>query len=178
MNELPNGDRRRFLFGLAASTLTAACTKSSPGEDGLASLGDAPKFETQALSGDQVSLAGLRGTVVLLNTWATWCKPCVRELPVLAQLHDDLGARGFTVIGLNMDVRKKLPEVRRMIAHHQLPFPIWLDFESKAQVAFKLRGYPTSLLIDREGTIRWRREGEILVNDPELMATLEQVLAH
>jgi peroxiredoxin len=137
----------------------------------------APDFETKSLDGDDVKLADYRGQVVLLNIWATWCEPCVRELPELARMHEQLGDKGFTVIALSTDTRNKLGAVRTMVVHHKLPFPVWVDFESKSQVAFKLRGYPTSFLIDRQGNIRWKREGEIAKNDPELGAILETVLA-
>ncbi|MFO7565109.1 MAG: TlpA disulfide reductase family protein [Enhygromyxa sp.] len=137
----------------------------------------APEFETKTLDGDEVSLADYRGQVVLLNVWATWCDPCIRELPELARMHEQLHDKGFTVIGLNTDVRGKLGAVRAMTMRHKLPFPVWVDFESKSQVAFELRGYPTSFLIDRQGKVRWKREGEILRNDPELMPVLEAVLA-
>jgi thiol-disulfide isomerase/thioredoxin len=137
---------------------------------------DAPEFSARALDGEEVELADLRGTVVLINVWATWCEPCVAELPHLADLHNELADRGFTVIGLNADVISKRLAVRRMVEHHELPYPIWLDPESQAQVAFKLRGYPTSILVDRQGKIRWRREGIIVPGDAELMPILEQAL--
>ena len=156
--------------------MTAGCVKPEA-ETPPSSLEPAPAFATRSLDGDAVSLADYTGQVVLLNTWATWCEPCVRELPELARLHTALQDKGFTVIGLNADVRSKLGAVRTMVVHHKLPFPIWLDFESQAQVAFKLRGYPTSFLIDRAGNIRWKREGEIQTNDAELGQVLETVLA-
>ena len=137
----------------------------------------APAFEAKTLAGEPVELDDLRGKVVLVNAWATWCEPCVAELPELRKLHLELEDRGFTVIGLNADVERKRGEVVRMAEQHELPYPIWMDPESRAQVAFKLRGYPTSVLIDREGRIRWRREGVIVPNDPELMPVLEQLLA-
>ncbi|HLT38441.1 MAG TPA: TlpA disulfide reductase family protein [Enhygromyxa sp.] len=137
----------------------------------------APEFETKSLDGDDVSLADYRGQVVLLNVWATWCDPCIRELPELARMHEQLHDKGLTVIGLNTDTRNKRGAVRSMVMRHKLPFPVWLDVESKSQVVFKLRGYPTSFLIDRQGNIRWKREGEIIRNDPELMPILEAVLA-
>lgn len=164
------------LASLLVALPASGCNKIEPAAP-AASLGPAPAFETKSLDGTDVSLTDHRGQVVLLNVWATWCEPCVRELPVLAQMHEQLADKGFTVIGLNADVRSKLSEVRTMVVHHKLPFPIWLDFESKAQVAFKLRGYPTTFLIDRQGNVRWKREGEIGKNDPELGAMLESVLA-
>lgn len=138
---------------------------------------DAPKFVARNFDAKEVALADLRGTVVLLNVWATWCEPCIAELPELAKLHTELEPRGFAVIGLNVDVASKRLQVRKMVDDHDLPFPIWLDPKNQAQVAFKLRGYPTSFLIDRQGKIRWRREGIIVPGDPELMPILEQALA-
>ena len=157
--------------------LVLGCTATDKPPAPSEGLGPAPEFATKSLDGDDVSLADYRGQVVLLNVWATWCDPCVRELPVLAQMHEQLKDKGFSVIGLNGDVRSKLQAVRTMVVRNDLPFPIWLDFESKAQVVFKLRGYPTTFLIDRQGEIRWKREGEINRNDPELGAVLETVLA-
>lgn len=168
----------RLLGLLLASSLvsTSGCKKQRD-EDPAGAHEVAPAFETKDLAGEAVSLADYEGQVVLLNVWATWCDPCVRELPELARMHTSLQDQRFTVIGLNTDVRSKLAKVRTTVVHHALPFPIWLDFDSKSQVAFKLRGYPTSFLIDRQGNIRWKREGEITKNDPELGAILETVLA-
>lgn len=168
---------------LALSLGASACTKGEgakaegAGADpsGLPSR-PAPAFETKNLEAEEVSLEDLKGTVVLLNTWATWCEPCMRELPVLADLHRSLEPRGFTVIGLNADSRRKLVAVRKAVAHNGIPYPVWVDFENEAQVAFELNGYPTSFLIDREGNIRWQREGVIVENDPEFMRALEQLL--
>lgn len=154
-----------------------SCERSNQGAANQAELGVAPDFETKSLDGEDVKLADYRGQVVLLNVWATWCEPCVRELPELARMHEQLKDKGFTVIALSTDTRNKLGAVRTMVVHHKLPFPVWVDFESKSQVAFKLRGYPTTFLIDRQGNIRWKREGEIQKNDPELGAVLETVLA-
>ena len=172
----PKRTRALPLALLLTLSATASCSKPEA-EAPPSPLEAAPAFATRSLDGDAVSLADYAGQVVLLNTWATWCEPCVRELPELARLHTALQDKGFTVIGLNADVRSKLGAVRTMVVHHKLPFPIWLDFESQAQVTFKLRGYPTSFLIDRAGNIRWKREGEIQTNDAELGQMLETVLA-
>lgn len=170
-------DKLFLALALLLGLLPTACRQSSSDDAQAGAIEAAPEFETKTLDGDDTSLADYRGQVVLLNVWATWCDPCVRELPELARMHEQLQDKGFSVIGLNTDVRSKLGAVRTMVVHNKLPFPIWVDFESKSQVAFKLRGYPTSFLIDRQGNIRWKREGEIIKNDPELGAVLETVLA-
>jgi peroxiredoxin len=169
--------RRLLVLALLLGLLPIGCERKSGDAEQAGAIEPAPAFETKTLDGDDTSLADYRGQVVLLNVWATWCDPCVRELPELARMHEQLKDKGFTVIGLNTDVRNKLGAVRTMVVHHKLPFPVWVDFESKSQVAFKLRGYPTSFLIDRQGNVRWKREGEIIKNDPELGAMLETVLA-
>nr|WP_255216608.1 TlpA disulfide reductase family protein [Pseudenhygromyxa sp. WMMC2535] len=170
--------RHAAVLALSLISLAGVACKAEEGAKVASSEGEqAPAFETRDLAGEGVALADLEGKVVLLNVWATWCKPCVAELPVLADLHRDLEPKGFTVVGLNADVRTKLPAVRSMVAEQSLPFPIWLDAGGQAQTTFKLNGYPTSFLIDRHGRIRWKREGVILRNDPELAAMLEAVLA-
>jgi len=167
--------RRSSTVLAALLALTSpACSKSDPAP---VAYEDAPEFSARTFDGEDVALADLRGTVVLINVWATWCEPCVAELPDLADLHRQLGERGFTVIGLNADVASKRLQVKRMVDAHDLPYSIWLDPKNQAQVAFAVRGYPTSILIDRQGKIRWRREGVILPGDPELMPILEQALA-
>ncbi len=161
-----------FAVLLALASLLAACKSESPPP----SFEDAPAFSARTFDGEKVELADLRGTVVLINVWATWCEPCVAELPELAELHRELADRGFTVIGLNADVASKRLQVKRMAEIYELPYAVWLDPKNEAQVAFELRGYPTSILIDRQGKIRWRREGIIVPGDAELMPILEQAL--
>jgi peroxiredoxin len=160
-----------FLALLALAS--PACSKS---DDPPTRYEDAPAFEARTLDGGTVELADLRGTVVLINVWATWCEPCVAELPELAELHRQLGDRGFTVIGLNTDVASKRLQVQRMVETHDLPYSIWLDPGNQASAVFGLRGFPTSILVDRQGKIRWRREGVIVPGDAELMPILEQAL--
>lgn len=150
-----------------------ACSKS---DQPAPTYEDAPAFSARTFDGETVELADLRGTVVLINVWATWCEPCVAELPELAELHRQLADRGFTVIGLNADIASKRLQVKRMVDAHDLPYSIWLDPKNQAQISFELRGYPTSILIDRQGKIRWRREGIIVPGDAELMPILEQAL--
>lgn len=168
---------KRLISAFVACLALASASSACGGKDQAAAVyEDAPAFEARNFDASVVSLADLRGTVVLINVWATWCEPCIAELPELAKLHTELEPRGFTVIGLNADVASKRLQVRRMVDQHDLPYPIWLDPKNDAQVAFKLRGYPTSILIDRQGKIRWRREGIIVPGDAELMPILEQAL--
>lgn len=137
----------------------------------------APALAGKTIDGQPLSLQDLRGQVVLVNVWATWCKPCTTELPELARLHRELSPQGFSVLGVSIDKRQVLPKVRSEVARYQLGYPVLFDPESRAVHPWNVHGYPTSVLVGRDGTIRWRRDGMIHPNDPELAKQLETALA-
>lgn len=116
---------------------------------GYAPLERPPDFRAFTPDGQALSLAGLRGRVVLLTFWATWCLPCREEMPALEQLHRELGAEGLTVLGVN--VREEGPAIRRYAQELVLTFPLVLDPEGKTQMSYGVVGLPTSFLIGRDG---------------------------
>ena len=138
-----------------------------------ASQSRAPDFTLTALDGTPVSLTDLRGKVVLLNFWATWCPPCKAEMPDLNALHEKYGAeQDFVVVGVN--VEEDAEAVKPFVEQHQLAFPILLDRDSHVTTQlFGVRPLPTTFIIDREGFIRDAWNGQIA---PEAMlARLERV---
>jgi thiol-disulfide isomerase/thioredoxin len=137
----------------------------------------APPLELTTLDGESFDLRAHRGEVVLLNMWATWCQPCRQELPELARLQREHHDKGFTVVGVNVDVARLEPRVRSMVADFELPFPVLLDPKNESVPTFEVVGYPTSFVIARDGSIRWRRDGIIFENDEELAGVLESALA-
>ena len=164
---------------LACAALPACQDKGSNGRPGAAStIGQpAPALAGKTIDGDDLSLADLHGQVVLVNIWATWCKPCMRELPELATLHRQHASEGFTVLGVSVDKRQMLGKVRSMVTSYALEYPMLFDPESQAIEPWQVAGYPTSVLVGRDGTIRWRRDGMIHPDDPELDKQLEAALA-
>jgi cytochrome c biogenesis protein CcmG, thiol:disulfide interchange protein DsbE len=150
---------------------------SAPGSGGSFIGQPAPALAAKTIDGDDLSLADLRGQVVLVNVWATWCKPCTKELPELAKLHRELRPQGFSVLGVSVDKRQLLEKVRAEVLRFELEYPMLFDPESRAIVPWKVAGYPTSVLVGRDGTVRWRRDGMIHPNDPELAKQLEAALA-
>jgi len=147
-----------------------ASSKSVPGEP-------VPRLTGKLLSGEYSQIEDYRGKVVLLNVWATWCPPCRQELPELDRLHRELGPRGFTVVTINVDNTGDEPEVRKIVDEYGFGFPVVLDPKNRATQSLRLNGYPVSLLIDRKGTILWRRDGMIQAEDPELASEIQQALS-
>lgn len=121
----------------------------------------APPFTLSTFDGQQVSLADYKGQVVLLNLWATWCPPCVRETPRLVRLHETYKAQGFAVLGINTTYQDARGDVEQFVRDHAVSYPILLDTEDAFGSAYRARVLPTSYLIDRSGSIVQVRVGEI-----------------
>ena len=136
----------------------------------------APAYAATALGGAERSLGDLRGKVVLLNVWATWCAPCREEIPYLQSLYERNAARGFEIVGVSVDARgseKAIEEFRRDFA---MTYPIWLDPDERVQTLYMALGVPASYLIDRRGVLRWKHLGAIRSDDPMLTQALELAL--
>jgi len=108
-----------------------------------------PELSLRTLEGRTVSLAGLRGQVVLLNFWATWCLECRPERPTLEVLHRRFGARGLAVVGVN--TRERPLVVRNYVRELRLTFPLLLDSDGTVTGRFGVIGLPTTFLFGRNG---------------------------
>ena len=157
---------------VGVGNVAIAPTASRPGR------GDpAPAVAAATLDGARVELASLRDHVVLINVWATWCEPCRKEMPDLAAVQEAYRARGLTVVGLDVDRSKRDDEIAAFAARRGATYTIWRDVDDRASTAFAVSTYPVSLLIDRRGTIAWRRDGAITRDDPELLAAIDAALS-
>lgn len=112
-----------------------------------------PSYTFVSLDGEELSAESLRGKVVLVNFWATWCTPCRVEMPALQRMHERHAPRGFVVVGLAVD-RASTQAVREFVRERQVRYPI-AHVGGDAEATFGgVRGYPTSFLLDRSGKIR------------------------
>jgi peroxiredoxin len=98
------------------------------------------------------TLSDLRGQVVLVDFWASWCKPCAQSFPWLDSLHARLDGQGFTVLAVNVDKQRKKADA--FLAAHPVRFPVAFDPAGVAAASWGLPGMPTSFLVDRKGVVR------------------------
>ncbi len=126
---------------------------STPVSMGLTTGIPAPDFELERLDGGTVRLRDLRGKVVLLNFWATWCVPCREEMPLLAQIYRDYHDQGLEILGVNLTSQDDFAEVRRFVEEFALPFPILLDHNGQVERSYRIFGVPTTVFITREGIV-------------------------
>lgn len=109
----------------------------------------APAFSVLTPEGHRLSLTALRGKVVVLTFWTTWCPPCSEQMPVLEQLHRDLSGAGLVVVGVN--AREDAAPIADYAREHALSFPLGLDPDGKVGAAYGVVAFPTTFVIARDG---------------------------
>lgn len=136
---------------------------------------EAPKFSLKDLDGRDISLSALKGNVILLNFWATWCTSCKEEMPSMNSLYNMLKERQFSVVAVSVD--RSVKPVKKFLKKIPLDFIMLLD--SKYDVAkykYKVFAYPTTFLIDRNGVIREKFVGEVDWMETEVINKIEKYL--
>lgn len=114
----------------------------------------APSFTLDALSGDPTTLTDLRGKVVVLNFWASWCPPCRAEMPALNAVYEKFRDQGLAVLGVNTTYQDDEAGARSAIRDWGLTFPIVFDRDGATSRAYRVQAMPTTFFIGRDGVIR------------------------
>ena len=135
-----------------------------------------PDVRAETLEGAVVALTDLRGQVVLVNLWATWCAPCRFETPFLQSLFEGYRGRGLEVVGISVDDAGFEDVVREFTGEHGVTYTILYDPEMRSMDAFHAVGLPATFLIGRDGTIRFVRIGPVSEEDREFFDALEAAL--
>ncbi len=117
----------------------------------------APDFKLKSLEGREVGLEDLRGKVVLLDFWATWCGPCRRDLPMIEKLHREFNAKGLVVLGLTTG--EDTAALSQFLLTTKLSYPILTAAETVTSQSYSVNAFPTVVLIDREGKIAFYHVG-------------------
>ncbi len=139
----------------------------------------APAFTTQTVAGKPLSLRSLRGKVVLLDFWATWCGPCQMATPTLQSLHKQFGGQGLRVVGLSVDDPRSVPVVKPFMKHFGITYLVSASPQAngRAQYAYNVHGIPSQFLIDKKGIVRWSQSGYSETEGQELPPLIKKLLA-
>jgi peroxiredoxin len=116
-----------------------------------------PAFTLPARDGGNLSLEELKGEVVMINFWATWCGPCRQEMPLLEQIQAKYEPLGFTIVGIN--VEPDSTAAQEWLAKVPVTFPILFDRNNEVAGSFGVEGMPSSVFIDRAGNVRYVHRG-------------------
>lgn len=123
----------------------------------------AEDFQLVDLNGKTQSLSDYRGNIVLLNFWATWCKPCTTEMPAMQATYDKLRDKGFVVLAVN-ELEDEV-KVREHIAQYKHTFPVLMDRSNKVANQFGVFGLPVSVFIDEKGIVQEYIKGGLLTEE-------------
>jgi thiol-disulfide isomerase/thioredoxin len=135
----------------------------------------APAFSLPSRGGSApLGLEQLRGQVVMVNFWASWCEPCRTEFPLLDQIYKKYKGVGFTLVGVNVEPDSK--DAERFIAKTPASFPIVFDKDSAVSKLYRVSGMPTTVLIDRKGVLRWVHRSYVPGDENEYLNKVRSLL--
>ncbi len=163
------------VLALAMAGLLGGCLGEAAGPPRVGE--PAREYAATNLMGEEVALSDLRGKVVLLNLWATWCAPCRTETPYLQSLYEEMGERGFEIVGISMDTGDAADAVELFVAEYAVSYTILHDPQMRGMELYQVLGLPATFLIDRDGVLRWLRYGPIHEGDEDFLRALEDALS-
>ncbi len=134
-----------------------------------------PDFCLDGLNGEKVQLKSLKGKIIFLNFWATWCGPCKEEMPSMEALYQHFKERNFVFLTISLDYGGQ-DSVRKFIGNHRYHFPVLLDPLGKTLDLFQINKIPTTLIIDKNGKMIGRAIGPRNWSSPEFFSLIEQLL--
>ena len=136
----------------------------------------APRLVLDDVEGREHRLSGLEGQVVVVNFWATWCPPCIAEMPAIQRMYDLLGDEGIAVLAVN--VGESAEWIRRFTREFDvaLSFPLLLDPGGEATLAWEVRGLPQTFVIDKAGQVAYSAQGARRMDSAHIIGRLRALL--
>jgi peroxiredoxin len=119
--------------------------------------GPAPDFTLKSQAGDNHKLSELRGEVVMINFWASWCGPCRQEMPKLEELYVRYKPLGFTVLGVNIEEDNS--KAKALLEDLSVSFPVLFDDQNEVSRLYQVAAMPSTVLVDRDGNMRYLHKG-------------------
>ncbi len=171
------GNRRRLRVQLKLACILVAltgCATTSASKQTSELVGQSLELQLSDRTGQAFSLDNLRGEVVLLDVWATWCGPCAASFPYYAELHRELGAQGFSVVAISVDEDKAA--VTEFLQDRDIPFTVLLDPQGTLPQRTGLQTMPTAYLIGRDGKVARVHEGFRDQDKAELKTWISELL--
>lgn len=135
-----------------------------------------PDFTLPDLQGNKVQLSALRGQVVFINIWATWCPPCIEEMPTMQRLYNRLHGRGLEILAISIDALGA-QVVGPFMQQYQLTFPALLDPTGSMERRYRTGGVPESFVVDQQGRLVEKVVGPRDWAHPQVMVMFERLLA-
>jgi thiol-disulfide isomerase/thioredoxin len=177
----------KLAFGILLAVLLATGAEASarpdsatiaPPADTLATAAPVvPELVVRDVAGEEVSLhALLANGPVLLNFWALWCKPCLKELPELVKLQAEYASRGFSLVLVNGDSPSDVARVAPFVRARKIPGPVITDVDGALRRRFQANAFPTSILLDRTGRTAWSSQGYRPGDEVKLAEQIEALL--
>jgi thiol-disulfide isomerase/thioredoxin len=123
------------------------------------SSGPAPAFSLPTRGGKTIDLGQLKGQVVMINFWATWCGPCRQEMPLLEDIYKKYKPMGFTMLAVNVEPDTAAADAWLAKLSKPVTFPVAYDTESKVSKLYKVAGMPSTVFVDRKGNVRVMHKG-------------------
>ena len=168
---------RRLLFATVGALLLAAAPLAARGAGGLQAWTgepDAPPIKLLTPDGRPLALSDLKGRVVVVNFWASWCEPCVDEMPSMQRLRETLAGEAFEILAVNFQEGE--PRIRSFLQKVPVGFPIVRDTDGGVARAWKVRIFPSSFVVDPEGRIRYALVGAVDWSAADIEQTLRELL--
>jgi thiol-disulfide isomerase/thioredoxin len=168
--------RSAVLSGAAALLLLCALP-AAPADPAIKpwTSGATPPLELATVDGRKLALEGLKGRVVVVNYWATWCEPCIEEMPSLERLRVKMRGRPFEVLAVNYG--ESAERVSRFVARMKLTMPVMLDPYKNSVDAWKVRGLPMTFIVDAKGQVRYWSFGERDWSQGEALQLVERLVS-
>lgn len=137
--------------------------------------GPAPQFTAKTLDGKSVSLRELKGKVVMINFWASWCGPCRQEMPLLEEIYNDYKKAGFILLGVNLD--EEVDDAKGFLSGVNVSFPVPLDPMGKVAEAYENQAMPSSYFVDKNGQLAYLHKGYRPGEEEDYRKVIKKLLA-
>ena len=174
MNLLKCGAYTRRLQILILITLLVSGTVHGGWLEAVEQIRPAPPLKLVDIEDTVHDLSELKGRVVLVNFWTTWCPPCIEEMPSLVRLKEQI--QPFDLVILTVNVQEKKGRVSTIASRLKLPFPVLLDSEREVGDAWEVKVFPSTFLVDAKGRLRYRAIGPVEWDSDDVTSTIRRLL--